>query len=224
MKADVVELRTGQFSSVFLTINSSSLTAIKRALVKKVQKSPLFLQNIAVILQFNSALEKLNLNVLTQLLAEFDIHVIGVSDWQNNLQKELILTAGLPLLGKSDNVIEVLPEPRYLPTKVIDTHVLTGQAIYAKNSDLIIHGNVEKGAEVAADGNIHVYGKLRGRAMAGINNNVGSLYIQHLDAEFIAVNSRFLYQENIPEEYKLRAVRVLSEKDKLKFAILGEYV
>lgn len=47
---------------------------------------------------------------------------------------------------------------------MIEQNVDANQVIYAKNSDLIIHGNVEKGAEVA-DGNVHIYGKLRGRAI-----------------------------------------------------------
>lgn len=223
MAQDIVELRTGQFSSVFLMLNSSSLTVIKRALVKKVKKSPSFFQNIAVILQFNPMLEKINLSELNSLLAEFNIHVIGVTDWQNALQKELILTAGLALLGKCDEISDILPEPRYLPTKVIEQNVEPNQVIYAKNSDLIIHGNVEKGAEVAADGNVHIYGKLRGRAMAGVNTNTGSIYAQHLDAEFVAVNSRFLNRDKIPLEFMQRAVRIFAEKEKLTFRILGEY-
>ncbi|MDY4281505.1 MAG: septum site-determining protein MinC [[Pasteurella] mairii] len=223
MAQDIVELRTGQFSSVFLMLNSSSLTVIKRALAKKVKKSPSFFQNIAVILQFNPMLEKINLSELNALLAQFNIHVIGVTDWQNALQKELILTAGFTLLGKSDEISDILPEPRYLPTKVIEQNVEANQVIYAKNSDLIIHGNVEKGAEVAADGNVHIYGKLRGRVMAGVNTNTGSIYAQHLDAEFVAVNSRFLNRDKIPLEFMQRAVRIFAEKEKLAFRILGEY-
>ncbi|WP_040977501.1 septum site-determining protein MinC [Necropsobacter massiliensis] len=223
MAQDIVELRTGQFSSVFLTLNSASLNVIKRALMKKIKKSPSFFQHIAVILQFNAMLEKVNLSALKNLLAEFNIQVIGVADWQNNLQKELIVAAGFAVLGKSDDVSAVLPEPRYLPTKVIEQDVKATQVVYAKNSDLIIHGNVEAGAEVAADGNIHIYGKLRGRAMAGVNANAGSIYVQHLDAEFVAVNSRFLYKEKIAPEFMQRAVRIFAEKDKLAFRILGEY-
>lgn len=223
MAQDIVELRTGQFSSIFLTLNSASLSVIKRALVKKSKKSPSFFQHIDVILQFNAMLEKVELSALKSLLAEFNIQVIGVADWQNSLQKELILTAGFALLGKSDDVSGILPEPRYLPTKVIEQDVSAQQVIYAKNSDLIIHGNVDAGAEVAADGNIHIYGKLRGRAMAGINASGGSIYVQHLDAEFVAVNSRFLYKDNIAPEFMQRAVRIFAEKDKLAFRILGEY-
>ena len=99
-----------------------------------------------------------------------------------------------------------------MPYNVIDK-----QVIYAKNSDLIIHGDVEQGAEVAADGNIHIYGELLGRAMAGVNSSSGAIYTQYLDAEFIAVNSRFLYKEKIPTEFLYRSVRIFAEKDQLIF-------
>ncbi|HBO39389.1 MAG TPA: septum site-determining protein MinC [Pasteurellaceae bacterium] len=217
MANDIIELRTGQFSSVFITLNSSSLTAIKRALAKKIKKSPSFFHHLAVIIQFTQPLEKVNLSELTQLLAEFDIRVIGVCDWQNPLQKELILAANLPLLGNITQLFDILPEPRHLPTKIIEQHVTHNQVIYAKNSDLIIHGDVEPGAEVAADGSIHIYGKLSGRAMAGINASTGSIYTQYLDAEFIAASSRFLHKEKIPTEFLHCAVRIFAEKDKLVF-------
>ena len=217
MAQDIIELRTGQFSAVFISINSSSLTAIKRALAKKSKTSPSLFKNIEVILQFNPMLEKVNLTELKALLAEYHIHVIGVADWQNHLQRELILTADLPILGNIDNLSEILPEPRSLPTKVITHSVIDKQVIYAKNSDLIIHGDVEQGAEVVADGNIHIYGELLGRAMAGVNSNSGAIYTQYLDAEFLAVNSRFLHKEKIPTEFLYRSVRIFAEKDKLVF-------
>ncbi|WP_233115056.1 septum site-determining protein MinC [Aggregatibacter actinomycetemcomitans] len=217
MAQDIIELRTGQFSAVFISINSSSLTAIKRALAKKAKNALSLFQNIEVILQFNPMLETVNLIALKELLAEYKIHVIGVANWQNHLQRELILSADLPILGNIDNLSEILPEPRYQPTKVIAHNVIDKQVIYAKNSDLIIHGDVEHGAEVAADGNIHIYGELLGRAMAGVNSSSGSIYTQYLDAEFVAVNSRFLYKEKIPTEFLYRSVRIFAEKDKLVF-------
>ena len=215
MANDIVELRTGQFSSVFLTLNSSSLSVIKRALTKKVKKSPSFFQNVPVILQLTDTLHKVNLNDLQHLLAEFGIRLIGVSNWQNSLQKELILTANLPVVGKSQQFDEIIPEYGYLPPKIIEGDVEANQSIYAKNSDLIIHGNVNAGAEVAAEGNIHIYGSLRGRAMAGVNNLTGAIYTQSLEAEFLSVCKRSLYRDKIPSDYLFKAVKITHDKDSL---------
>ncbi|MGC7559183.1 septum site-determining protein MinC [Pasteurella sp. PK-2025] len=217
MAQDIIAFHTGQCSSVFMTLNSASLHVIQRHLNKKIKHSPAFFNPLAVILQFTPSLEKIDLNALKTLLADYHIQVIGVADWQNDLQKELILSANLPLLGKSGEFSAILPEPRYFPVKIIDQTVSKNQVIYAKKSDLIIHGDVEEGAEVAADGNIHIYGKLQGRAMAGVNANSGSIYTQYLDAEFIAVNNRFLYKEKIPADVLQQAVRIFAEKEKLGF-------
>lgn len=220
MAQDVVELRVGQFSAVFLTLHSHSLPKIKQALVAKVKNSPSFFQNVFVVLQFTPLLAKIDLVKLKELLAKFQIQIVGVSDWQDNLQKELIIAAGFVPIGRSSQISDILPESRHLPTKVIEQSVEANQVIYAKNSDLIIQGNVEESGEVAADGNIHIYGKLKGRAVAGVNNSTGSIYVQCLEAEFIAVNNRFIYKEQIPPEFWQRAVRISAEKDKLTFHLL----
>ena len=68
MAQDIIELRTGQFSALFISINSSSLTVIKRALAKKSKTSPSLFKNIEVILQFNPMLEKVNLIALNSFL------------------------------------------------------------------------------------------------------------------------------------------------------------
>ncbi|MGV6989256.1 septum site-determining protein MinC [Testudinibacter sp. P80/BLE/0925] len=210
MAKDIIELHTGQFSSILITINSSSLVAIKKALTNKVKKSPLFFQNVPVILQFNEFLSKIDLLKLQQLLTEAGINLIGVSNWQNNLEKELVLSYNLPALGKSTSLDDIMPQFRYVKPKIIAHSVASGQTIYAKNSDLIIHGDVAQGAEIAADGNIHIYGKLLGRAMAGVNakGTDFAIYTQHLEAEFISVCQRFVYKEQIPIDYLLQAARI----------------
>ncbi|TNG92328.1 septum site-determining protein MinC [Pasteurellaceae bacterium USgator11] len=219
MANNIIELHTGQFSSILLTINSSSLVAIKKALTNKVQKSSLFFQNVPVILEFNQHLQKVDLFKLQQLLTEFGIQLIGVSNWHNNLEKELVLSHNLPALGKSTSLDQIMPQFRYVKPKVVQGNVAAGQVIYAKHCDLIIHGDVAQGAEVAADGNIHIYGKLWGRAMAGVNSehNDCSVYTQYLDAEFLSVCKRFVYKAQIPIDYLLQAVRIEAGANTLSY-------
>ncbi len=57
------------------------------------------------------------------------------------------------------------------PTVFVNTPIRTGQQVYAENADLIVTGMVSEGAEIIADGNIHVYGPMRGRALAGAAGN-----------------------------------------------------
>lgn len=217
MAQDIIEFQTGQFSAVFVKINSASLTIIRRSLNKKYKTSPNIYANLSVVLLFTPMLEKINLVELTALFAEYGVHIVGVADWQNDLQKELILTANLSLFGKCGDISAILPEPRYLPVKIIEQDVEEKQVIYAKKGDLIIHGDVKAGAEVVADGNIHIYGKLQGRAMAGINNHIGSIYCQYLDPEFISINSRSLYKKDIPPVYLFKGMRICCQQGKLIF-------
>lgn len=71
---------------------------------------------------------------------------------------------------------------------VIERHLRSGQRIYAQNADLIVIGTVSTGAEVIADGNIHIYGALRGRAIAGAQGNTKArIFCHQLEAEMIVI-------------------------------------
>ncbi len=73
-------------------------------------------------------------------------------------------------------------------SKVITAPVRSGQQIYAKGGDLIVLASVGQGAELLADGHIHVYGRLRGRALAGINGNERArIFCHELDAELLSI-------------------------------------
>ncbi|WP_247878931.1 septum site-determining protein MinC, partial [Azospirillum brasilense] len=67
------------------------------------------------------------------------------------------------------------PEPVYRPALLVTEPVRSGQQIYAEKTDLVITAPVSPGAEVVADGNIHVYGALRGRALAGVSGDASSV-------------------------------------------------
>lgn len=74
------------------------------------------------------------------------------------------------------------------PTLVVRGPLRSGQRVYARNGDLIVIGVVSRGAEVIADGNIHVYGPLRGKAMAGARGDAEArIFTTGLDAELVAV-------------------------------------
>ncbi|MDK7178607.1 septum site-determining protein MinC, partial [Micrococcus luteus] len=71
---------------------------------------------------------------------------------------------------------------------VLKRQLRSGQRVYARNADLIVIGAVSPGAEIIADGNIHVYGPLRGRAIAGARGNTAArIFTSHLDAELVAI-------------------------------------
>jgi septum site-determining protein MinC len=75
-----------------------------------------------------------------------------------------------------------------MPTKVIDKPVRSGQRIYAEGSDLVVLGSVNPGGELIADGSIHIYGALRGKALAGARGEAGArIYCTDFDAELVSI-------------------------------------
>lgn len=94
---------------------------------------------------------------------------------------------------------QVLPQLK--SAKVVRQNVRSGQQIYAKDSDLIIMGSVSNGAEVIADGSIHIYGNLRGRALAGASGAAsGVIYCQSMEAELVSIAGNYWVSEQIPKE------------------------
>jgi septum site-determining protein MinC len=78
--------------------------------------------------------------------------------------------------------------PQSSSALVISRPLRSGQRVYARHTDLVVIGMVSPGAEVIADGNIHVYGPLRGKAMAGARGDTSArIFTTHLDAELLAV-------------------------------------
>lgn len=82
-------------------------------------------------------------------------------------------------------------------SKVITQPVRSGQQVYAKGGDLIVLASVSHGAELLADGHIHVYGTLRGRALAGINGyREARIFCHDLDAELVSVAGYYLLNDD----------------------------
>jgi len=80
--------------------------------------------------------------------------------------------------------------------------VRSGQKIYAKYSDLIVTNNVSAGAELVADGNIHVYGSVRGRVLAGANGDITSnIFCTALFAELLSISGEYWLSDQIPLKF-----------------------
>src|SRR5207237_9605278 len=80
---------------------------------------------------------------------------------------------------------EVKPPPTSL---LLDSPVRSGQSIVFMEGDVTVLGSVGSGAEIVAGGSIHIYGTLRGRAMAGVNGNSSArIYCQKIEAELLAI-------------------------------------
>ena len=117
----------------------------------------------------------------------------------------------------SDNEPELQkPLPR---TLVIDEPVRSGAQIYARGGDLVVLAKVGSGAEIKADGHIHVYGTLRGRAFAGAQgDNDARIFCRSFEAELVSVAGLWRVREDFDEALIGRPVQIHAEKDMLVIA------
>lgn len=101
------------------------------------------------------------------------------------------------------------PEPAAPPahpaaapkTLVVTEPVRSGTQVYARGGDLIVTAAVSQGSELVADGNIHVYGALRGRALAGASGDAGArIFCARLQAELVSIAGHYLVSEQMPPE------------------------
>jgi septum site-determining protein MinC len=99
--------------------------------------------------------------------------------------------------------------------------VRSGQQVYADNRDLTVLATVGAGAEVIADGSIHIYGALRGRALAGAQGNPKArIFCREFHAELVAIAGHYQVLEDIPKELRGRPVQAWLEDEQLRFAVI----
>lgn len=120
--------------------------------------------------------------------------------------------------------IEAEPEPapapapvEARPTLIIDKPVRTGQRIYAEGANLVVLAIVNAGAELIADGDIHIYAPLRGRALAGARGNTAArIYVQSMEAELVAIAGLFqVFDEGIPDEVRGKFSQIYLDGEKV---------
>jgi septum site-determining protein MinC len=107
------------------------------------------------------------------------------------------------------------------PGRMQTTNVRSGQQLYAENCDLTVMATVGAGAEVIADGSIHIYGTLRGRALAGAQGNTTArIFCRDFHAELVAIAGHYKVLDDVPDTLRGKAVQVWLEQDEIKIAAL----
>ncbi len=189
------QMKADMFPITVLVLRDTALDAIEIQLNQLTQKAPSYFKKAPVVIDASNIEDpSTNLPGILSLLRSKDMYPVGVRGIDASIQD----TIELPILkGKASE-----PQPQAThnvqSTRLITKPVRAGSKIYAKNADLIIVGPVNVGAEVIADGNIHVYGPLRGRALAGASGNTEArIFCQHLDAELIAIAGHYQVSENL---------------------------
>mgnify|MGYP002040451890 FL=1 len=112
--------------------------------------------------------------------------------------------------------------PQGNSTLIVEESVRSGQSIIHPDGDVTVLGSVSSGAEIVAGGSIHVYGALRGRALAGsAGNPKARIFCRRLEAELIAIDGLYKTAEDMEQKLRGQAVQVWLDGDVLKAAVLA---
>ncbi|MBU2754559.1 septum site-determining protein MinC [Acidithiobacillus sp. CV18-2] len=189
----ILRLSGGVFTLSVLRLTDASVKTLQAELAA--QGSALRLvEGAAVVLDLTDIDPSLSLPYTEWLetLREAGCFPIGVRNVSDE-QAEAAAALGLPHLRGSDAKIATAPSNVPLVThaaagSVFSQPLRSGQRQYARGGDLVCLGAVNAGAEVLADGHVHVYGPLRGRALAGVQGDESArIFCQRLEAELVAI-------------------------------------
>lgn len=237
MPQSPIELKGSSFTLSVLHLHHTDPAIVRKAIAEKVSQAPAFLRNAPVVVNVSTLTRDVNWRQMQQAIVASGLHIVGVSGCKDEQLKRTISRSGLPLLteGKEKKpAVDVQPEtqvvipvaapaePLVERTRVISTPVRSGQQIYAKNCDLIVTNNVSAGAELIADGNIHIYGMMRGRALAGASGDKScQIFCTNLSAELVSIGGVYWIMDHIPNEFFGKASRLCLKDGELTIQTLN---
>ena len=163
---------------------------IEKQIIDTIEQAPNLFKNVPVLIDLEKTDSLIDFKDVNILLKKYTLFMIGIKN-PNYDQELLAQEQGFHVLenfhSPKDKIVGT--GSRSAP-KIIQKTVRSGQ-VYAKNSDLIILGSASFGAEVIADGNIHIYGSLRGKALAGLPDAHNRHYVLHMQAELVAIAGQY---------------------------------
>ena len=160
-------------------------------------------------------------------LNERSIRVLGIEGVEEErlaANMPPLLTGGRAcVITRNEPVQKPEPEAKPKPTSLLlDSPVRSGQSIVFMEGDVTVLGSVGSGAEIVAGGSIHIYGTLRGRAMAGVNGNSNArIYCQRIEAELLAIDGYYQTAEEIDVALRNRPAQAWLEGDTMKITPLN---
>jgi septum site-determining protein MinC len=232
-KKQAFKLKGTMPALTMLQVLTDDVEQIDAQLAEHIAQMPQFFLHAPVLLDLEALEDKpFDLARLGQMLRERRLVPVAVRN-PTELQKESAIVAGWGVLqtalvrplrtssapsappAEARPAAAPAPEPPLVGLTVRHP-VRSGQVVYAAGGDLVVLGPVSSGAELIADGNIHVYGPFRGRALAGAHDNPdASIFCMNLSAEFLSIAGRHMMADDIPAERRGKPARVHLSEDRV---------
>lgn len=244
-------LKGGMFTLTAIQLLDYNLEELSRQLDDKINQAPNFFQFAPIIIDLRLLKEEtdqIEFALLIHLLKSKKLIPIGVRSIRSDL-KNAAIAAGLAIFpeekathkksltceekpheninSESPSQVNIGPitlqaEPNpHTATRVITQPVRSGQQIYAPGGDLIVLSAVSHGAEILADGHIHVYGPLRGRALAGVmGNQEAMIFCRSLEAELVSIAGQYRMSEDLKENNWKQSVCIQLDDNRLNIELI----
>jgi septum site-determining protein MinC len=242
----VVDIRYGQMGLVLVRIRTTDPGTILDELTGRIATAPHFFRRTGVCLDL-SALENTpeaaDIRTVIDAIRRAGMLAIGLAgdsaevEAVSNVLNLPILsgfrasrspiavaqpTPAAPAAAPAAPAVSAEPADSSRATLIQEQTVRSGQRIYARNRDLVVTAGVGAGAEVMADGCLHIYGSLRGRAMAGARGHLAArVFCQEFYAELVSIAGVFRVFETIPAELAGKPVQAWLAGEDLHFARVG---
>ena len=234
----------GMFTVMVVRVDDPNDPDFESDLAQQVARSPAFFANAPVVMDIKNCtgLDSADaFHRLRQLFKRQHLVAVGVQN-ANASQVRAAMNADLAAFPASgakrsepaeapvpQRPAQATPAPIATPpaagtaigtrTKLVTQPVRSGTQIYARGGDLIVLSSVSPGAEVIADGHVHIYGTLRGRAIAGASGDAEArIFAGKLEAELLCIAGQYLVSEAIAPEHIGQAVQVILTDDRLTIA------
>ncbi len=220
------EFKGSSFTLSVLHLTDTDPQQIKELLSSKVAQAPQFFQSAPLVVNIEELEITPDFDEIKQIIEDEGFVLVGVTGAQDEQTREAAKQAGLAVMTAGRSVESAEPaarqetpaEPVITATRVHHGNVRSGQQIYAPGGSLVIIGSVGNGAEVIADDSIHIYGALRGRALAGARGNQQArIYCQQLEPELISIAGTYQVNDALPTEMVNKDVFIRLEQNKLIF-------
>jgi septum site-determining protein MinC len=206
------------------------------ALDAQMERSPNFFDARPVVVDLGSVpREQPGVAQFLQLLEQRGIRIIGtegahpswagIEAWgrplpvSNNPGREIEAPTAKPI--KPAQHTDTPASGGDVNTLLIDQPVRSGQSIVFERGDITVLGSVASGAEVMAGGSVHIYGTLRGRAIAGLAGHPGArIFCSKLQAELLAIDGVYQTADNMPAKLLGKPVQAWLDGDQMKLSVL----
>lgn len=233
-----IQIRGRFFTAVALHLSGRPDAGFLDALDARLAQVPLFFDNAPLVIDLEQAEGLDSVDDLVRLADELrarNLSVFGIQGGTAGQAKAAQALGLISLAGGRDVPLDrvtrqgsraeaTAPAPvreAPQPAKMVTQPVRSGQMIFADRGDLVIVGSVSSGAEVIAAGNIHIYGRLRGRALAGVNGDTSARIFCHaLDAELLAIAGLYRTSENLGPDTPRDNVQVWLDGETLRIESL----